>query len=142
MTMTMLDVAAERAQQLPTVRSSDWFLRIPLAAISLKYGFDKTVDLAAQAESNGIPVLFFALAAFAEIAGGLAILLGGLYRNNWMSDVLTRLGGLAIAIVTAGVIVMIYYGPFAFWHLQGMLLAAGLYFLFRGNGDVKDRALI
>jgi len=59
-----------------------------------------------------------------------------------MSDMLTRLGGLAIACVVAGVIVMIYFGPFGGWQLQGMLLAGGLFFLFRGNGDVDGRRLI
>ncbi|MEM7521841.1 MAG: hypothetical protein AAF307_12490 [Pseudomonadota bacterium] len=142
MTMSVIDHAAETAQKLPTVRSSDWFIRVPLAAIALSYGMDKTVDIADQAASNGLPLILFALATFAEIAGGLALLLGGIYRNNWFSDLVTRLGGLAVAIVTLGVIVTIYYGPFYGWHLQGMLLAASLFFVFRGNGDVKGRALI
>ncbi|NRA98968.1 MAG: hypothetical protein HRU32_03955 [Rhodobacteraceae bacterium] len=140
--MTAIDTLASQSMRLPTIRSADWFLRIPLAAIIIEQGAFKLPGFAAQAESYGLPLILFGLAAFAEIAGGLAILLGGVIRNNWMSDALTRLGGLAIASVVAGVIVMIYFGPFAGWQLQGMLLAAGLFFLFRGNGDVKDRKLI
>ncbi|MEL6584384.1 MAG: hypothetical protein AAFQ36_11180 [Pseudomonadota bacterium] len=100
------------------------------------------MDLAFQAESYGLPVILFAMAAFAEVAGGTAILLGGLLRNNWLADILTRLGGLAVAAVVTGVIVMIYYGPFSGWQLQGMLLAGGLFFVLRGNGDVKGRTLL
>ncbi|MEM9584054.1 MAG: hypothetical protein AAGA08_13160 [Pseudomonadota bacterium] len=140
--MTVIDTFAGYSQRIPTIRSSDWFLRIPLAAIIIEQGLFKVPDLASQAADYGLPLILFALATFAEIAGGIAILLGGLIRNNWMSDLLTRLGGLAIAIVVAGVIVMIYFGPFSGWQLQGMLLAAGLFFLMRGNGDVNGRDLI
>lgn len=140
--MTALDTTISAARSLPTIRSSDWFLRIPLAAIIIEQGMFKLPDIALQAQDYGLPLVLFALAAFAEIAGGAAILLGGLLRNNWATDLLTRLGGLAISIVVAGVIVMIYFGPFFGWQLQGMLLAAGLYFLMRGNGDAKDRKLI
>ena len=140
--MALLDAAEASAQRIPTIRSADWFLRLPLAAIIIEQGWFKVPDLALQAEGYGLPTFVFFLAAFAEIAGGIAILLGGLIRNNWATDLLTRLGGLAIAIVVAGVIVMLYFGPFVGWQFQGMLLAGGLFFLFRGNGDVKGRALI
>ncbi|WGH79158.1 DoxX family protein [Jannaschia ovalis] len=140
--MAVIDTVADYSQRIPTIRGSDWFLRVPLAAIIIEQGSFKLPDMAGQAESYGLPLILFALAAFAEIAGGIAILLGGLIRNNWMSDMLTRLGGLAITTVVAGVIVMIYFGPFSGWQLQGMLLAAGAFFLMRGNGDVKGRSLI
>lgn len=140
--MTVIDNVAEYGRRIPTIRSADWFVRIPLAAIIIEQGWLKLPDFALQAEGYGLPLVLFALATFAEIAGGLAILLGGLIRNNWMADVLTRLGGLAIAVVVTGVIVMIYFGPFSGWQLQGMLLAGGLFFLFRGNGDVDGRRVI
>ena len=140
--MSFLDTVAEYERRIPTVRSADWFLRIPLAAIIIEQGLVKLPGFAAQAEGYGLPLLVFGLATFAEIAGGIAILLGGLIRNNWIADLLTRLGGLAIAIVVTGVIVMIYFGPFSGWQLQGMLLAGGLFFLLRGNGDVDGRNLI
>lgn len=140
--MAMIDTVASYSQRIPTIRSADWFLRIPLAAIIIEQGTFKLPDFAIQAESYGLPLIIFGLATFAEIAGGIAILLGGLLRNNWFADVLTRLGGLAIAAIVAGVIVMIYFGPFSGWQLQGMLLAGGLFFLFRGNGDVDGRKLI
>lgn len=140
--MTFVETVAAQSLRIPTIRSADWFLRVPLATIIIEQGVFKFPDFAVQAESYGLPLVLFALAAFAEIAGGLAILVGGLIRNNWISDALTRLGGLAISIVVAGVIVMIYFGPFSGWQLQGMLLAAGLFFVFRGNGDVQSRRLI
>jgi len=140
--MTLLDVAEASARRIPTVRIADWFIRVPLAAIIIEQGLFKLPDFAAQAESYGLPLIVFALATLAEVGGGIAILLGGILRNNWMTDLLTRLGGLAIACVVAGVIIMIYFGPFSGWQLQGMLLAGGLFFLMRGNGDVNGRSLI
>ncbi|MEM6577915.1 MAG: hypothetical protein AAF678_05440 [Pseudomonadota bacterium] len=140
--MSFIDTVADYSLRIPTVRSSDWFLRIPLAVIIIEQGLFKLPDFAVQAESYGLPLLIFGLATFAEIAGGLAILVGGMVRNNWISDALTRLGGLAIASIVTGVIVMIYFGPFSGWQLQGMLLAAGLFFVLRGNGDTIDRKLI
>lgn len=140
--MALIDTAADTAKSIPTIRSADWFLRLPLAIIIIQQGSYKIPDFAIQAEGYGLPLILFGLATFAEIAGGIAILLGGLLRNNWFTDILTRLGGLAISIVVAGVIVMIYFGPFSGWQFQGMLLAGGLFFLFRGNGDVKGRTLI
>lgn len=140
--MAVIDDIADVSRRIPTIRSADWFLRIPLAIVIIEQGWFKIPGFAEQAASFGLPLLVFGLATFAEIAGGIAVVLGGLVRNNWMSDMLTRLGGLAIATVVAGVIVMIYFGPFSGWQFQGMLLAAGLFFLFRGNGDVKGRALI
>ncbi|MEL6959984.1 MAG: hypothetical protein AAGL89_13635 [Pseudomonadota bacterium] len=140
--MTAIDTFADYSRRIPTIKSSDWFIRIPLAAIIIQQGLWKIPDLALQAADYGLPVFAYFLAMFAEVAGGTAILLGGLIRNNWMTDLLTRLGGLAIAIVTAGVIIMIYFGPFIGWQLQGMLLAAGAFFLFRGNGDTKGRYVV
>ncbi|MEM1079191.1 MAG: hypothetical protein AAGI09_11730 [Pseudomonadota bacterium] len=140
--MTLMETAETTARRLPTIRSADWFLRIPLAAIIIEQAMFKLPDFTAQAESYGLPVVVFALAFLAEFAGGAAILVGGLMRNNWMTDIVTRLGGLAISIVVAGVIVMIYFGPFSGWQLQGMLLAGGVFFVMRGNGDVSGRDLI
>ncbi|MEM6491781.1 MAG: hypothetical protein AAF684_07785 [Pseudomonadota bacterium] len=139
--MTMVETVADASRRIPTIRIADWFVRVPLAVIIIEQGMFKIPDFAAQAETYGLSQLLFGLAAFAEIAGGIAILLGGLLRNNWAADMLTRLGGLAISIIVAGVIVMIYFGPFSGWQLQGMLLAAGLFFLLRGNGD-PDRRVI
>lgn len=140
--MTAIDTFAQYERKLPTIRSADWFLRVPLAAILIEHGWYKLPEMAEQAAGMELSLVWFALAAFAEIAGGLAIILGGLIRNNWMTDLLTRLGGLAISIVVAGVIALIYFGPFSGWQFQGMLLAAGLYFLMRGNGDVRDRSVL
>ena len=140
--MAMIETFAHYSLRIPTIRSADWFLRIPLAAIIIEQGYFKLPGFAEQAESYGLPLLLFGLATFAEIAGGLAILAAAVIPIKWMSDLLTRLGGLAITLVVTGVIVMIYFGPFSGWQLQGMLLAAGVFFMMRGNGDVKGRNLI
>lgn len=139
--MTVLAHVAGYSQRIPTFRSSDWLLRLPLAAIMIQQGLLK-FPIAEQAGFYGLPVVLMAFAAFADIAGSLAILLGGLIRNNWMSDALTRLGGLAIAGVVGGVIWVIYWGPFNGWQFQSLLFALGAFFAFRGNGDVKGRSLI
>ncbi|MEM6856982.1 MAG: hypothetical protein AAF559_03850 [Pseudomonadota bacterium] len=130
------------AMKVPTFRIADWFIRIPLAVIILEQGWMKIPDFNTMVEIYGLHPVLMGLATFAELAGGLAILAGGLIRNNWAADTLTRLGGLAISIVVTGVIVVIYFGPFKGWQLQGMLLAGGLYFLMRGNGDVQGRRVI
>lgn len=140
MSSLILRGADDIAARIPTVKSADWFLRVPLSIIIIEQGWIKLPGFEAQAAAYGLPLLVFGLAAFAEIAGGLAILLGGLIRNNGLTDILTRLGGLAISIVVAGVIVMIYFGPFKGWQLQGMLLASGLFFLMVGNNDQKNGA--
>ena len=130
--MSAITTLARYGERLPSPALADWAIRIPLAAIIIEQGLVKLPGFVDQAAVYGLPLWAFGMAAFAEIAGGLAILLGGLLRN-WIGDVLTRLGGLAIAIVVTGVIVMIYFGPFSGWQLQGMLLAASLFFLLRGN---------
>ncbi|MEM1051195.1 MAG: hypothetical protein AAGI28_03790 [Pseudomonadota bacterium] len=141
--MTALQMAQRVSLSLPTVRLADWFIRIPLAIIIIEQGYKKIgPDFYIIAEGYGLTPFLFGLSAFAEIAGGLAVIMGGLLRDNWMFDLLTRLGGLAISIVVTGVIVMIYFGPFSGWQFQGLILAGGLFFLLRGNGDIKDRKVI
>ncbi|TDL77644.1 hypothetical protein E2L08_12680 [Palleronia sediminis] len=140
--MTVIDTVGSYSRRIPTIRSSDWFIRLPLAAIVIEQGFFKLSGFAAQAEGYGLPLIVFALATFADLAGGLAILLGGLMRDRWETDLLTRLGGLAIMCVTAGVIVMIYFGPFSGWQFQGMILAAAAFFALRGNGDTESRRVL
>ncbi|MEL7099339.1 MAG: DoxX family protein [Pseudomonadota bacterium] len=132
--MTAIDTLETYTKRTPGFPAADWVIRIPLAIIILQQGWMKIPGFAEQAESYGLPLVLFGLATFAELAGGAAILIGGLIRN-WMGDLLTRLGGLAIATVVAGVIVMIYFGPFIGWQLQGLLLAGGLFLFLRGNGE-------
>ncbi|MEM6908384.1 MAG: hypothetical protein AAF494_06860 [Pseudomonadota bacterium] len=141
--MTAYQLAQQSMLRIPTFRIADWAIRIPLAAIIIEQGMKKiSPDFWLIAEGYGLHPFVYGMSAFAEIAGGLAILLGGLIRNNWITDALTRLGGLAISIVVTGVIVMIYFGPWSGWQFQGLILAGGLYFLFYGNGDVTDRRVI
>ncbi|MEM9756055.1 MAG: DoxX family membrane protein [Pseudomonadota bacterium] len=130
--MTAIDTFARFGQRIPTLGLAHWALRVPLAAIIINQGLMKLPDFAGQAESYGLPLVLFALATFAELAGGAAILLGGLIRH-WTGDVLTRLGGLATTIVVTGVIVMIYFGPWVGWQFQSLILAGGVYFMLRGN---------
>lgn len=141
--MNAITLAQKSALSLPTIRSADWFIRIPLAIIVFDQGLKKIgPDFYTIAEAYELSPIAYGLAAFAEIAGAIALILGGLVRNNWISDALTRLAGLAITIVVAGVIALLYFGPFSIWQLQGLMLAGGLFFFLRGNGDVKDRSVI
>ena len=90
--MAIVDSVAGFGRRIPIVRTADWFLRIPLAVIIIEQGSFKIPDFALQAEGYGLPLVIFGLTTFAELAGGLAILLGGFIRNNRMTDLLTRLG--------------------------------------------------
>jgi len=110
-----------------------------LAGIIFQQGFMKFPLVATTAESLGIPFALYALAAVSQIAAAVALVAGGFMRNLY-GDVLTRLGGLAIAGVTLAVLIMVYsvftMAPEMIWavnKLHLLLVAGGLYFMARGN---------
>lgn len=124
---------------LPDLRFVHWLPRILLAGIIFHQGFMKLPLVATTAEGLGIPFVLYALAALGQLAAGVALVAGGLMRNVY-GDVLTRLGGLAVALITFSVLVVVYsvftMAPGVVWaankvHL--LLIAGGLYFMARGN---------
>ncbi|MEM6901266.1 MAG: hypothetical protein AAF583_16035 [Pseudomonadota bacterium] len=138
---TLFDRSLERGHlTFPHIPGAHWLLRIPVALILFNQGMMKLPDMAGQAEANMIPLVLFALSAFAEVAGALALIVGGAIKSwnpdGWISlagDVLTRLGGMAIAIVVAGVIFMFYSASLMTAMDHILLMTGGLFFLIRGN---------
>ena len=123
--------------ELPAVQWADCLLRLPLAAIILQQASYKLPLNAEDAAAYGLPVLLWGLAAFGELAAGAGLLVGGLIRN-WFGDAVTRLAGLGIAIIVAGVLVVAYAAPptveiLLYNQLHVMLLVSAVFFALRGN---------
>ncbi len=81
----------------------------------------------------GMPVIVGWLVAFGEVGAGLALIVGA-----FADERLTRLGGLLVVVIMAGAIVIVHAkngwlvqnGGMEF---QVLMLAAGMYFLTKGN---------
>lgn len=81
----------------------------------------------------GIPLLVGWLVAFGEVGAGLALVVGA-----FIDERLTRLGGLIVVVIMIGAIVMVHArngwdGQNGGMEFQVLLLAAGMYFLTKGN---------
>lgn len=124
-----------------TVPGAHWFIRIPLALIIADQGIMKFLDLSGGAASYGFPVWMWAMAALAEVLGAAGLIAGGIVKTwnpasglfRLFGDVVTRLSGLAIAVMVAAVIGIVYWGPWQGMQFHLMLLAGGLFFMLRGN---------
>ena len=118
-----------------------WLLRIGFASVFVFHGVGKFAAPAQFAEMMQLPLLVTLLVALAEVGGGLAVIVGGALRKNW----LTRLGGLVTVPVMIGAIGMVHWGQWSFvatdshpmggMEFQVVLLLMGLYFLIRGNSE-------
>ncbi|MEM9012637.1 MAG: hypothetical protein AAGE18_15520 [Pseudomonadota bacterium] len=132
MTAELTNNRASLGLPVPTLGGAHWFLRLPLAAIILNEGVTKFPDLAAGAAAFGLPLFLWVLVALGEIAAGAGLLVGGAIRNRF-GDLITRASGLVIAGIVAGVILLVYLGPWTGMQFHLMLLAGGLFFMLRGN---------
>lgn len=122
-------------------RHAHWLLRIGFASVFVFHGVGKFAAPAQFAEMMQLPLLVTLLVALAEVGGGLAVLVGGAFRKDW----LTRLGGLVTVPVMIGAIGMVHWGQWSFvateshpmggMEFQVVLLLTGLYFLLRGNSE-------
>ncbi len=93
----------------------------------------------------GLPTSVAALVTFAELAGGVGIIVGAL-----TNDLITRLAGLAMAPILLGAIFMVHWGRWNFAPAEGfpmggmefqvVLLLTALYFLVMGNGTDSSQA--
>ncbi len=89
----------------------------------------------------GLPIPVAALVTFAELAGGVGIIVGA-----FTNDLITRLAGLAIAPVMLGAIFMVHWGRWGFepaegfpmggMELQVVVLFTALFFLVMGNAGL------
>lgn len=115
-----------------------WLLRIALAAVFLFHGFGKVADISGFVGMSGLPVAVAWLVAFAEVAGGIGIIVGG-----FTSSLVTRLSGLAIIPVMLGAIFMVHWPRWSFapteefpmggMEFQVVLLLIATYFVVVGN---------
>lgn len=131
-----------RAFNLPVFDYADWLIRLSVAATFIYHGATKFPNISAGAEMMGMPFLIWFAVAAGEIAAGLAIVAGGVSRGA-MGDILTRLGGLGVAVIMVGAIALVHWGqwanaasethPIGGMEFQTLLLATGLFFALRGN---------
>lgn len=116
-----------------------WLLRIGFAAIFLFHGVGKLLAPAEFAAMMQLSLPITMAVAFAEVAGGLGLLIGPIARRDWI----TRLAALATIPVLIGAIVMVHWGQWSFvasashpmggMEFQVVLLLIASYFLIRGN---------
>jgi len=122
-----------------------WFLRLALASVFIFHGLGKAGNLEGMAQMMGMPVAAVAMVTFAELAGGIGIIVGA-----FKSDLITRLSGLAIAPVMLGAIFMVHWGRWSFSPAEGfpmggmefqvVLLLIAVYFLIVGNSASGEAA--
>ncbi len=122
-----------------------WLLRIGLAGVFVFHGIGKAMALGGFSQMMGLPIPVAALVTFAELAGGVGIIVGA-----FTNDLITRLAGLAIAPVMLGAIFMVHWGrwdfapaegfPMGGMELQVVVLLTALYFLVMGNGTDSSQA--
>ena len=123
--------------------NAHWLLRIAVASVFLFHGMGKASSIGSFAQMVDIPYIVAALVTFAELAGGIGLIVG-----RFKSDLITRLAGLAIAPVMLGAIIMVHWGRWSFTPAEGypiggmefqvVLMLAGLYFLIVGNSKLAD----
>lgn len=115
-----------------------WLLRAGLASVFLFHGVGKVAGFTGFVQMTGLPAIVAALVTFAEIAGGVGIIVGGFGK-----ELVTRLSALAMAPVLLGAIFMIHWPRWSFtpseshpmggMEFQVVLLLITLYFLVAGN---------
>ena len=119
-----------------------WLLRISLAGVFIFHGIGKVMNLGGFSEMLGLSLSVVALVTFAELAGGVGIIVGAFTK-----DLITRLAGLALAPVLLGAIFMVHWGRWNFTPAEGfpmggmefqvVLLLMALYFLVMGNDGLN-----
>ncbi len=122
-----------------------WLLRIGLAGVFLFHGIGNVMMFGSFSQMMGLPTAVAALVPFAEVAGGVGIIVGA-----FTNDLITRLAGLAIAPIMLGAIFMVHWGRWDFSPAEGfpmggmefqvVLLLTALYFLVMGNGTGSSQA--
>lgn len=115
-----------------------WLLRLCLASVFIYHGSMKFMNLEGFTQMMGLSTPIAVLVAFAEVVGGIGIIVGGI-----SSDLITRLAGLAIAPVMLGAIFMVHWGRWNFMPAEGfpaggmefqvVLLLIAIYFVVVGN---------
>lgn len=134
----------------PLTKNAHWLLRIALASVFLFHGVLKFANLDGFAQMLPISYLQVVLVALAETAGGLLVLLGG-FRNDTISDLVTRIGAALNIPVIIGAITIVHWGhwnfvpsethPMGGFEFQAVLLLVMLFLVITGNrGITGDQA--
>ena len=135
-TPTQMNILDRTAQVLPRGTYAHWLLRLPLALVLMQQGIDKFPLSADMAAGFGVPFVLWIMAAAGEIAVAGLLIAGGFLRGV-TGDLVTRVAGLGLAAIVAGVLYVAYWAPplellmFNQFHL--LLLAGGLYFALTGT---------
>ncbi len=145
-TLVAYPQAEDKQQSQPQTTSlsthAHWGLRFALASVFVYHGSLKLLGLQEFASMMDLPYFVALLVAFAETAGGIGIIAGGLLQSR-IGDIITRLAGLAIIPVMLGAIFMVHWGqwnfvPSATHQMGGMefqvtLMLLALFFVIKGN---------
>lgn len=127
--------------------NAHWLLRIALASVLVFHGALKLLNLEGFAQMLPISYLQVVLVALAETGGGLLILLGG-FRDDWFSDVATRIGAALNVPVLIGAIAIVHWGrwnfvpsethPMGGFEFQAVLLLITLFLMITGNRGLTN----
>lgn len=127
-------------------------LRVGFGVTFVFYGWQKLTGLTGFANMMlGGNVFAASLVTIAELAGGLGMLVGialMMMGRDGLGDLVTRLAGLAIIPVMLGAIFMVHWSkgfhfmpmdgtPIGGFSYQFMLLLVAVYFLAKGNTDLR-----
>ena len=125
---------------VPIYNNAHWLLRLALASVFLYHGISKVANISGFAEMMGLPVFIASLVTFAEVAGGLGIIIGGFGK-----ELITRLAALAMIPVLLGAIIMVHAPRWSFvpddgfpmggMEFQVVLTLMASYFLIIGNAQ-------
>ncbi len=122
-----------------------WLLRIGLASVFLYHGLYKVMNFGGFSQMMRLPTSVAALVTFAELAGGVGIIVGAFSK-----DLITRVAGLAMAPILLGAIFMVHWGQWNFAPAEGfpmggmefqvVLLLTALFFVVMGNAGLSRRS--
>ncbi len=108
-----------------------WLIRLSLAGTFIAHGIPKFPPDGLVA--MGMPLIVGWAVAFGEVGAGIALIAGA-----FTDERLTRLGGLLVVVIMIGAISLVHfkngwYVQNSGMEFQALMLAAGMYFLTKGN---------
>jgi len=92
---------------------TNWFVRIPFAAVFAGHGAGKLLMPAASAEMLSLPVFVVVVVGLAELLAGVGAIVGGIDRAPYRALV-DRLTGLAAIPVLVGAIALVHWPRWSF----------------------------
>ena len=95
------------SQNLPEFCKSHWLLRVPICVVFVQQGLSKIPVTLSAANSFDLPYSVWFFVAWGELTAGVGLLLGGLFERSWLGDLITRLSGVIITGIMAGVMLKI-----------------------------------